>query len=473
MIAYRLRGLLNLHILVTTGLVIGMFLGFAAIAVHVPWILLLPGLNLMTCVFAIMAAMVVSARSLAVLRNRFHAMNWKHATWLATRQVVLMALALFTLIVATKDRSISRIFLAHFLVLAWLLLTVANRFLPGYLASLAFDGLNRLPTLFVGDNVSLELLDAWIVQKKYLGVSPVGFLSDDYMGTQRHVLGDYLGRSTELKRAIDEKRAAQVVLLNVPADREETRRIIEICQLGGCRLLIHDNVAERLPIPMIATIEEDHFFFTTQQEPLEDPLNRAIKRTFDLAVSLPTVVLILPLLCFVVWIVQRFQAPGPLLFVRPRGGRAGAEFPMLKFRSMYINASGPDADREAEQAQPNDGRIYPFGAFLRRTSLDEMPQFWNVFRGEMSVVGPRPHLPKHDYEFSRIARVYRTRQLVKPGITGLAQIRGLRGEIIDPGLLHERVRLDIEYITSWSIGLDLLITGQTFVAIFVPPKTAY
>jgi lipopolysaccharide/colanic/teichoic acid biosynthesis glycosyltransferase len=117
-------------------------------------------------------------------------------------------------------------------------------------------------------------------------------------------------------------------------------------------------------------------------------------------------------------------------------------------------------------------RVYRFGRFLRKTSLDEFPQFLNVLRGDMSIVGPRPHLPPHDEEFSVIARTYRSRQLVKPGITGLAQINGYRGEITDPSLLHKRVELDIFYITNWSIWLDVEITLKTLRHVFSPPKNA-
>ncbi len=143
---------------------------------------------------------------------------------------------------------------------------------------------------------------------------------------------------------------------------------------------------------------------------------------------------------------------------------------MLKYRSMY--AANPDDHLEAQQARSGDPRIYPFGAILRKTSLDEFPQFWNVLKGEMSVVGPRPHLPQHDYEFSLVAKTYRTRHLVKPGITGLAQVSGYRGEITDPSLLQRRVQLDIQYITSWSVWLDIEITFKTLVHVLFPPKSA-
>jgi lipopolysaccharide/colanic/teichoic acid biosynthesis glycosyltransferase len=168
---------------------------------------------------------------------------------------------------------------------------------------------------------------------------------------------------------------------------------------------------------------------------------------------------------------QQLQAPGKLLFAQRRSGQRGNEFQMLKFRSMYEAA--PGAATESEQARVGDKRIYPFGAFLRRTSLDEFPQFLNVLLGSMSIVGPRPHMPEHDNRFSQFYRGYRTRHFAKPGITGLAQIRGFRGEITDPTLLQQRVENDLLYISNWSIWLDLLITIKTVRHVIFPPKTAY
>ena len=214
--------------------------------------------------------------------------------------------------------------------------------------------------------------------------------------------------------------------------------------------------------------EDGAHFLALQNEPLEDPVNRALKRGLDIAVSLPVVVLILPVLTAIIWLVQRWQAPGPVFFNRPRGGRNRTTFGMFKYRSMYVS----DHDIN-QQAQAGDDRVYPLGRLLRKASLDEFPQFLNVLRGEMSVVGPRPHLPKHDEQFSQIARAYRTRSLVKPGITGLAQVKGFRGEITEPAKLHRRVYWDLYYVAHWSIVMDLRIIFLTAWQVVRPPKTAY
>ena len=140
---------------------------------------------------------------------------------------------------------------------------------------------------------------------------------------------------------------------------------------------------------------------------------------------------------------------------------------------MYSPKTGnPDAE-ESLQAKRGDERVFPLGRFLRSSSLDELPQFINVLKGEMSIVGPRPHLPQHDESFARFMEGYRTRFYVKPGITGLAQCRGLRGEITETELLERRVANDLEYISSWSIWLDLRIVLKTAWQILFPPRSAY
>jgi exopolysaccharide biosynthesis polyprenyl glycosylphosphotransferase len=470
MISYRLRGLVHLHVAATVGVATGYFLVLALGVHYLPKIDLSADVNLIIYATPILIGMALTGRFWAPLSPRFHAITWADALGVASRQILLVALLMFALIVATKDRSVSRLFLAFYLVSCTGLLVLVNRLLPAYLARIAFHRAHKIPTLFVGPHAALGRLGEWIRQKEHLGISVVGILSDEPLSDTTAPFVTRLGGMADLAKVTEAHGIGQVILLGVPEKGAETIRIVEACQGAGCRLLIYEDVFDRLPLPMMPVVEQEHIFLTLQDEPLEDPFHRGIKRLYDIAVSLPVVVVVLPPLWTLVWLVQRVQAPGPLMFKRMRGGQRGREFGMLKFRSMY--AATADAKREAQQARKGDARIYPFGRFLRRTSLDEFPQFWNVLVGEMSIVGPRPHLPQHDVEFAMLAKTYRTRQLVKPGITGLAQVSGYRGEITDPEVLKRRVSLDIEYITHWSIWLDVHITMRTLRHVLFPPKAA-
>ena len=473
MITTRARGLANLHAGATTlGVSVFFWVYAEFILRYVPIVRLSPEVNLLPYFLCVVAGMVLSRHDLAQLAARFHLLELGEAARLAARQVALMALLIFTMMFATLDRSISRLFLGTFLLWSWVGLAILNAHLPGLLARLVFQRGHHLPTVFVGRMRSFAKLNDWIAHKEPLGIHPVGLLSDDQAAaSSASPFVPVLGCVADLPRVLIERQVGQVVLLELPATDIEARTMIDVCQEHGCRLLIHNNLAERYTHPLVPTIEDGRHFYTLQEEPLEDPLNRLIKRTYDLVISIPVVFLLLPPLCAWVWVVQRFQAPGPLFHVRERRGQRGEIFSMLKFRSMRV---GPeDLAAESKQARAEDERIFRFGRFLRRRSLDEFPQFWNVLCGHMSVVGPRPYMPLLDEEFRQQTRGYRTRHLVKPGITGLAQSLGYRGEILEREMLSRRVYWDVYYITHWSVWLDIQITARTLWQVIRPPHTAY
>lgn len=473
MITTRARGLANLHVGATT-LLVGIFFWVYAefIMAYVPIVRLSPTVNLLPYFLCVVGGMVLSARDLSRLAARFHVLDLGGAAQLAARQVGLMALLIFTMMFATQDRSISRLFLGTFLVWSWFGLALLNAKLPRALARIVFQRGHRLPTVFIGRRASFARLNEWIAHKEPLGIDPVALLSDDPPPEGGTPLpAPWLGKVSDLPRILAEKHVGQVLLLELPASDDEARTLIDICQNHGCRLLIHNNLAERYTHPLVPTIEEGRHFYTLQEEPLEDPLNRVVKRAYDIVLSLPVVVLILPPLCAWVWLMQLTQARGPLFHVRERRGQRSETFRMLKFRSMF---AGPEnVAAESKQARSEDQRIFPFGRFLRQHSLDEFPQFWNVLIGDMSIVGPRPYMPLLDEEFRAQTRGYRTRHLVKPGITGLAQSLGYRGEVLEQEMLSRRVYWDVHYITHWSIWLDLQITARTLWQVVSPPRTAY
>ena len=471
MITTRARGLANLHAAATTLLVGVFFWGYANVIYHVPFVRLSRDVNLLPYFLCMLGGVLWSARDLVRMAARFHVLNWTEAARFAGRQVMWMALLTFTMMFATQDRSISRLFLGTFLVWSWLGLTILNARLPRTLARLVFQKGHRLPTVFIGRLASFSRLDDWIARKAPLGIHPVGVLSDEKPEPGATGTVPWLGPTADLRRVLAERLVGQVVLLEFPATDAEARAVIDQCQEHGCRLLIHNNLEDRYTHPLVPIAEDGRHFYTLQEEPLEDPLNRILKRSYDLAIAGSAVLLVLPWLCAWVALMQRRQAPGPLFHVRERRGIRGGTFRMLKFRSMHVG-SGHAAD-EARQARADDDRVFPFGRWLRRRSLDEFPQFWNVLRGDMSVVGPRPYMPMLDEEFRAQTKAYRTRHLVKPGITGLAQSLGYRGEILEREMLDRRHHWDLHYIAHWSLWLDVQITARTFAQVLFPPKTAY
>jgi exopolysaccharide biosynthesis polyprenyl glycosylphosphotransferase len=473
MITNRHRGLVRIHgIAVLLGVAVFFWVYAEFIMAYVPVVRLSREVNLLPYFLCVVIGMLAGSGRIRAVEPRLTRLTGVEAAGLATTQVALMALAVFSMMFATQDRSISRLFLGTFLLWSWLGLSWLHGALPRRLAGLLYGQGERIPTLFIGRVESLPMLQEWLAQRSHLGMLPTGFVSFDTLAEPPpNSAAPFVGTVADLPRVLEEKAIGQVILMELPENPATARQIIDHCQARGCRLLIHHQVDEMLGHPVVSVDEGGRHFFTLHEEPLEEPLNRAVKRLFDITVALPVVVLVFPVLVPIVWLMQRWQAPGTLFYVRPRSGERRVEFSMLKFRSMYVAA--PDVQVEGRQVRAGDPRIFPFGRFMRRHSLDEFPQFWNVLTGDMSIVGPRPVMPLLDAEFERQVRAYRSKHWVKPGITGLAQSEGFRGEITTQEQLQERIRLDLYYIAHWSVWLDVQITLKTFRQVFFPPKSAY
>jgi len=202
--------------------------------------------------------------------------------------------------------------------------------------------------------------------------------------------------------------------------------------------------------------------------PIEEPFHRFVKRTFDIIFSLGVVIFILSWLTPILAIFIKLESKGPVFFKQRRNGLNYKEFVCFKFRSMQ-----PDTEIGTEWTKPNDDRVTKIGRFIRKTSLDELPQFYNVLLGDMSVVGPRPHPVSHTEMFVGKIDKFMVRHFVKPGITGLAQVSGYRGEIETQKDIINRVKYDIFYLENWSVFLDIKIILMTIVNAFKGDKKAY
>ena len=213
---------------------------------------------------------------------------------------------------------------------------------------------------------------------------------------------------------------------------------------------------------------EDVPVITFRQEPLTDIVNQMLKRAFDIVFSFLVIVLLLSWFYPLIALLIKLSSKGPVLFRQVRSGLNNEEFMCFKFRSMSKNE---DADNV--QATQGDVRITRIGSFLRKSSLDELPQFINVLMGDMSVVGPRPHMLKHTQEYSTLIEKYMVRQLVKPGITGVAQVKGYRGETKELKDMKGRVRADVWYIENWSLALDINLIALTVWNVIKGDEKAY
>lgn len=213
---------------------------------------------------------------------------------------------------------------------------------------------------------------------------------------------------------------------------------------------------------------DDLPILTLRPFPLEDFTHRFLKRSLDVVVSLSVILFIMSWLIPLLALIIKWESRGSVFFTQLRSGRNNRPFKCIKFRSLKT-----DNEHEAKQVTKNDSRVTKIGRFLRKSNIDELPQFFNVLIGNMSVVGPRPHMLKHTVEFDGLHHEYMVRHFVKPGVTGLAQVNGYRGEIRNPELLRKRVEYDIQYLENWSLGEDIRIILATIFVSLRGDKNAY
>jgi exopolysaccharide biosynthesis polyprenyl glycosylphosphotransferase len=474
MIQHRKRGLVVIHGLLLIMAQQSLFL-FFLLAEQSSWSGLVAGSSDLTFTFYFLAMLLSGFAGFWFLSEFAHHLphfGLFDSISLANRQAVALGISFVMVAFLVKDQETNRFFLLGLVGVDWLLLFLLNYYVPPVLGRWIFGGAHALPTILVGSEATALKLREWIERADSIGFKFHGLVTYEEAGNTPSVWGvPVIGEISRLKEILESRAISQVIILDTLSSKKWIDHLVDASASLGCRVLIYNNWQQLFDRPLSIVREGEHTFFSFQEEPLENPLNRCLKRLLDLGISIPVCLLVIPALSALFWLAQRFQSPGPLLYSQTRCGRLGKPFRIFKFRSMHVN--GRANSDEATQAVRGDSRVFPMGAWMRRFSLDEIPQFFNVLRGEMSVVGPRPHLVQHDQMFAAEAPFYRTRFFVKPGITGLAQVKGFRGEILNPEVLHARVRWDLAYIRGWSIWLDLLIVLRTVRHMLFPPKSAY
>jgi len=388
---------------------------------------------------------------------------------ISTSQTLHVAGALTVMLVLTKDLAISRLFLVVYLLVLGGVLLGANAYVPQTLSRLFFTGNNQIPALLIGRLPRVGRMRHWLRRMQSYGIHVVGLLAEESTSRKTTILRiPIVGEARHLKEILEKIRIETVVLLDVPQEQSVLDAIIDATDRAGVRMIVLNNLSEVFKHSLQFYRQFGTDFIALRQEPLQDPLNRVIKRAFDIALALPATILLMPPLALLVWIIQRTQSPGPLFFRQTRAGIQNRRFEIIKFRTMHVENS--DASRQATE---NDSRVFTLGRWLRKCSIDEIPQFLNVLRGDMSLVGPRPHMLEHNAQFAKVLSQYHVRTFVKPGVSGLAQVRGFRGEAHTPEDISKRVQCDVEYIERWSLLLDVFIVLKTAWQVLRPPKSAY
>lgn len=325
-------------------------------------------------------------------------------------------------------------------------------------------GLSRV--VIVGYGEPVQRLLGYLRDHPELGAQVVGFF------THRHdvpltELPNRLGTPDEVAAYLHQHPVDEIYAFAAELTEAQSEQLLALAE----RYLIPLNVVPDFKAFGLSHLHLQYYdelpVLALRPHPLADTLNKALKRAFDLAFASLFFLLIGWWLLPLVAVLVRLGSPGPAFFVQLRAGRGGRPFRCYKFRTMRTH-NGPFA-----QATPGDSRVTPIGRLLRKTNLDELPQFWNVLLGDMSVVGPRPHPLELDAQYAPYLEQYKVRNVVKPGVTGLAQTRGHRGATPDVRTMQHRVRMDVFYVANWSLRLDLQIILQTVLLALRGDKQAY
>jgi len=408
-----------------------------------------------------------SSRSGSIIVNVSIAIAWMSALFLAFLFFVnrqhLFASTTFSL---WGDVHITMPKLIPFFILLGLLLTLI-RYVARYLIRiLRSNGRNVHSVVLVG--ASDNILELWReMSNPFYGYRVVGYFNEKPMEHAPEHLR-YLGGIADVAPYLRQHQVKQLYCALPSAFANDILQIINTCEQHCVHFYSVPNVRNYLKRTMQLEVLGPIPVLSIREDPLSSLTNRIFKRCFDVVVSglfmIPFWLVIFP----IVAIVSHITMPGPVFFKQTRNGLNGKKFVCYKFRTMKENA-----EADTLQATVNDPRKTKWGNIMRKTSIDELPQFINVLKGDMSIVGPRPHMVKHTEEYAALIDKYMVRHWAKPGITGWAQVSGARGETKELWQMEDRIQKDIWYIENWSLMLDIRIIFLTIYNALGGDKQAY
>lgn len=378
------------------------------------------------------------------------------------KQGILFLLVVIAFFPFSRQAVFNEFTIAVFISLVLLLVTIFKFSLFFYLKEYRIiTGSNYRNAVIVGFTPeAIRLKDLFETRKDY-GYRFLGFFSDKKTSLNS------TGSLSEIKTFVIENKVDEIYCsLNEVSDNY-LKDLIDFADENNKTIKFIPDTKEIFS----KNLKIDYYDFfpvlSLKQTMLNEPAVKFFKRTFDIVFSLLVIIFILSWLCPLLAILIKIESKGPVFFKQGRPGMDENEFVCYKFRSMQINKT------TEKEASKDDPRVTALGRFMRKTSIDELPQFLNVLLGDMSVVGPRPHLWIQNKEYGNKVKKYMIRHCVKPGITGLAQVSGFRGEITVERDMINRIKFDVFYIENWSLMLDLKIIFQTVVNIFKGDQKAY
>lgn len=383
----------------------------------------------------------------------------------AFKMSAILFVTLFTFLVILNYDDVSRLQITYFVITYFVLLFISRILFIRVLKYYRKRGFNYRNVIIIGANHNGIAISNILAKDVAYGYRIKGYFCDN--GVSKNEI-KILGKIQEALPYLQNNPIHEVYLSVSHVNSSYAQDLIRYCEDNLIRVKLVPDFTNFTRSRKVQIDFYDNIpVVSMRHEPLESTLNRVMKRLFDILFSLLVILLIFPWLFPLLMILVKLSSKGPVFFKQQRSGENNRTFWCLKFRTMRVNNLADEL-----QATKNDSRITSIGKFLRRSNLDELPQFFNVLVGDMSVVGPRPHMLKHTKEYSELINAFLVRHLVKPGITGWAQVCGFRGETINIEQMEKRVEYDIWYIENWSFLLDLKIIFRTVLNMLRGEKNA-
>ena len=405
------------------------------------------------------------------LYDEFRSRNVTFEIIALIKNVTVILISSIIILFLLKEEKLSRYFVVIFSVLNIVLLGVEKIAFRNYLNFIRKRGRNLRSLLIVGAGEVGRSFYELIKHSSHFGYQMVGFVDDT---TKPYLNGQYLGKIDELDNILNKQHVDDIIIALPNNANERIEDVVTICEKHTTRVRIIPDyfkfVSGKYSVSMFGRFP----IIAVREDRINEMHWRLLKRSFDFIFTLSLYLIIFWWLFPLIGLLIKISSPGPMMYRQERWGRNNKRFIAYKFRSMQVDECGEiDENGKFRQATKHDPRVTKVGKFLRKTNLDELPQFWNVLKGDMSIVGPRPHPTPLNIESKDKIRLYMFRHLVKPGITGWAQVNGFRGSTENNEQMQKRVNHDVWYIENWSIWLDVQIIGLTLWNMIKGEKNAY
>jgi len=383
--------------------------------------------------------------------------------------IILSVAVIAAFFFVSRDPEYSKGFVISFAGILMLVMPIEKYLIRWYYGTKMAERKN-VPLMIVGaGEMGMQFYDK-VVEKGDYGYKLVGFLDDVQ---KPHLNGKYLGVTGQLNHLLQNHDEVEDVIVALPGHEvEKIKSVIRISQQHAKRVRVipdYHAYSKSASFSFIGSMP----LISPQPVLLDDPELRFFKRVTDIVITILACIFIFSWLFPLIALLIKLTSKGPVFFKQKRWGVHKFPINCYKFRTMITESCDVDEKGKYQQATKNDPRVTRIGKFLRKTSLDELPQFINVLRGSMSIVGPRPHPIPLNLESKDKIDDYMRRHVVKPGITGWAQVHGYRGETKNPAKMQARINHDIWYIENWSLLLDMQIILQTVINLFKGEKNAY